>query len=104
MQSYDYIITLNKRKKIIISYWKTEKVLNLQKLGSTSSKDALCPVGPVLLAQWYMYQRRIYLNFFTAISPFLYYHLLEIGMVLHLNEIKSTLSMDVLCKVQLKLA
>ena len=61
-------------------------VLHLNKLESSSPKDALCQVW-LKLAQWFW--RRRFLNFLNVFSLFRNYLPLEKGGALHLNKLES---------------
>ena len=75
-------------------------VLHLNKLGSPSSKDALCQVW-LKLVQWFL--RRRFLNFVNVILLFHNYLPLEKGRALHLNKLESPSPSDALSQVWLKL-
>ena len=97
INTYDYIITLIKRRKNNIFnfmkiYWKLE---------SPSPKDALCQDW-LKLAQWFW--RRRFLSFVNVFSLFRNYLPLEKGGALHLNKLESPSPKDALCQVWLKLA
>ena len=77
--TYGYIITLIKRRKILI---KITWFFILNKLESPSPKDALCQVW-LILAQWFW--RRRFFNFVNVFSLFRYYLPLEKDGALHLN-------------------
>ena len=85
--------------KHIISFWKKDGSLHLNKLESPSPKDALCQVW-LKLAQWFW---RRFLNFFNAFLLFHNYLPLEEGVALHLNKVESPLPKASLCQVGLKL-
>ena len=89
INTYDYVITLIKRRKNNIN------------LESPSPKDALCRVW-LKLAQWFW--RRKFFNFVLVFSLFRNYLPLEKGGALHLNRLESPLPRDTLCQVWMKLA
>ena len=89
MQSYDYTITPNKRKKnhtLLFENWQA----NLDPPHPGMNRANIGFIVPVV-------QKK------NVFSLFIYNHHLEIGMVHHLNEIESSSTIDALCKVQLKL-
>ena len=86
---------------LIISPWKYGEALNLNKLESSSPKDALCQVW-LKLVQWFW--RRRFFNFVNVFSLFRNYFPLEKGGALHLNKLESPQPKDALCQVWLKLA
>ena len=95
INTYDYIITLIKRrKKPLLSKW--ELVLHLKKHEFLSSKDALCQDW-LKFAQWFL--RRGFFN----LSMYVYLPS-EKGGALHLNKLESPSPMDALCQGWLKLA
>ena len=97
--SYDYIITLIKRRKKKL--YEKELLLHLKKLESPSPKDALCQVWIKLaLCFW----RRGFFNFVNVFSLFRNYLLLEKGGPLHLNKLDSPSPRVALCQVWLKFA
>ena len=73
---------------------------HLNKLESSSPKDALCQVQ-LKLARWFL--RRRFLNFVNVFLLFRNYLPLEKGRDLHLNKLRSPSHKDVLCQVWLKL-
>ena len=75
--------------------------LHLNKIESTSAKNALCQVW-LKLAQWF-WRRRFY-NFVIVFSLFRNYLPFEKDMALHLNKLESPSPKDALCQVWLKLA
>ena len=102
INTYDYIITLiKKRKKKHYSLYENLLFLHLKKLESPSSKNALCRDW-LKLAQWFW--RRRFLNFVNVFSLFHNYLPQEKGGVLHLNKLESPSRKDALCQVWLKMA
>ena len=77
------------------------RALHLNKLESTSPKDAMYQVW-LKLARWFW--RSIFFNFVYVFLPFRNYLPLEKGGALHLNKLESPSPMDALCQVWLKLA
>ena len=86
INTYDYIITLIKRRKNNIN------------LESTSPKDALCQDW-LKLAQWF-WRRRLF-NFVNVFSLFRNYVPLEKDGALHLYKLESPSPRDTLCQVWL---
>ena len=74
INTYDYIITLIKRRRKNDVLYENLLVLHLNKLESPSSKDALCQVW-LKLAQWFW--RRRFLNLVNVFSLFRNYLPLE---------------------------
>ena len=73
--------------------------LHLNKLESSSPKDALCQVW-LKLALWFL--RRRFLKLVNVFSLFPYYLPLEMGVAFHLNKLESPLPKDALCQVSEK--
>ena len=96
INTYDYIITLIKRRKKTLLIL----VLHLKKHESPSPNDVLCQVW-LKLVQWFW--KRRFLNFVNIFSLFPNFLPLEIGGALHLNKLESPLPKDALCQVVLKL-
>ena len=74
--------------------------IHLNKLESSSPKNALCQVS-LNLALWLL--RRKFLKFVNIFLLFRYYLPLEKGVALHLNKLESPSPKDALCQVWMKL-
>ena len=88
---------------LFCNYLHLEKgmALHLNKLDSSSPKDALCQAW-LKLTLWFL--RRRFFKFVNIFSLFPYYLPLEKGMALHLVKLESPIPEDALCQVLLKLA
>ena len=85
INTFDYIITLIKRRKKNHYYlYEHLLVLHLKKLESPSPKDAFCQVW-LKLAQWFW--RKRFLNFVNVFYLFYNYLSLEQVRALHFNNL-----------------
>ena len=98
INTYDYIITLIKRRKNPYLLYENSMVLHLNKLESPSFKDALCQV-------WLKLAQRLWIKIIkfcqcifaiSKLSP------LGKGRAFHLNKLESPSPKDALCQVWLK--
>ena len=96
VQSYDYSLWFNKRKKTSIEWSYICKSLNLPQSGMLCAKFSC-----MKLAQWFW--RRTYQNFVYVFPLFCYFLPLENGWTLYLNKLEFPSPKDVLCQVWLKL-
>ena len=86
INTYDYMITLIKRRKKPLQSWWELNGSSLNKIKSHSPKDALCQVW-LKLAQWFW--RRRFLNFVNVFLLFRNYLPLEKGWALLMNKLDS---------------
>ena len=87
INTYDYIITLIKRrKKTLLTLSYLFFFFHLKKLESPSLQDALCQDWLKLAQQFW---RREFFNFVDAFSLFCNYLPLEKGRAIHLNKLES---------------